>query len=81
MPNLTPYFYSSTLNIKTNNYIETGTYLGEGINSVLNNYETIHSIELSEKWYQYNLEKFKTNNNVKIYLGDSKKYFLNYCDI
>jgi hypothetical protein len=28
MPNLTPYFYISTNNSKTHNYIETGTYLG-----------------------------------------------------
>jgi hypothetical protein len=73
MPNLTPYFYSFTNNVKTKNYIETGTYLGEGIKCVLNKYETIHSIELSEKWYQYNVENFKSNSSVKMYLGDSKK--------
>ena len=78
MPNLTPYFYNLTNNIKTNHYIETGTYLGNGIKHVLNNYENIHSIELSEKWYQHNIEQFKNNNNVKMYLGDSKKYFQNY---
>lgn len=47
MPNLTSAFYKLTNN-NTNHYIETGTYLGNGIKSVLNNYETIHSIELSE---------------------------------
>ena len=66
MPNLTPYFYTSTRNTKTNNYIETGTYLGEGVSSVLGNYDIIHSIELSEKWFKYNLEKFKNNNKYKI---------------
>jgi len=73
MPNLTSLFYNKTGISKTNHYIETGTYLGEGIKSVLNNYENIHSIELSQKWYEYNIEQFKDNNNVKIYLGDSKK--------
>jgi len=73
MPNLTEGFYDLTKNSKTNHYIETGTYLGEGIKSVLNNYENIHSIELSEKWYEHNVEQFKKNNNVKMYLGDSKK--------
>ncbi len=73
MPNLTPYFYNSTNNIKTNQYIETGTYLGDGIKCVLNNYNNIHSIELSEKWYQHNIEQFKNNNNVTMHLGDSKK--------
>lgn len=73
MPNLTQYFYDFTKNVKTNHYIETGTYLGDGINCVLNNYENIHSIELAEKYYDYNKEQFKNNTNVKMYLGDSKK--------
>jgi len=72
MPNLTPLFYNSTNNNKTSHYIETGTYLGEGVKSVLTTYENIHSIELSEKWYNYNVEQFKQNPNVKIHLGDSK---------
>jgi hypothetical protein len=73
MPNLTSYFYNLTKNNKTNYYIETGTYLGDGIKCVLNNYKNIHSIELSERWYKYNVEQFKFNNNVKMHLGDSKK--------
>jgi hypothetical protein len=73
MPNLTKEFYSLTNNLKTKHYIETGTYLGDGIKNVINNYENIYSIELSEKWYQYNLEQFKNTKNVKMYLGDSKK--------
>ena len=73
MPNLTQRFYNCTKNTKTDHYIETGTYLGDGIKSVLNNYENIHSIELSEKWYDYNVKQFQNNKNVKMYLGDSKK--------
>jgi hypothetical protein len=72
MPNLTNNFYNLTNVTKTKQYIETGAYLGDGIKSVLNNYELIHSIELSQKWYDYNVEQFK-NNNVKMHLGDSKK--------
>jgi len=73
MPNLTNEFYSLTNNVKTKQYIETGTYLGNGIKDVLNNYENIHSIELADKWYQYNIEQFRNYSNVKIYFGDSKK--------
>ena len=47
MPNLTPYFYELTKTTKTNQYIETGTHCGDGIQRVLDNYSTIHSIELS----------------------------------
>ena len=73
MPNLTERFYNLTNNIKTNCYIETGCLSGDGINHVLNNYDDIHSIELSEKWYNHCVERFKNNKNVKIHLGDSKK--------
>ena len=73
MPNLTQQFYDITNATKSNHYIETGTYLGEGIKNVVNNYQNIHSIELSEKWYSYNVEQFKDCNHVKMYLGDSKR--------
>jgi len=73
MPNLTQHFYDTTKTAKTNHYIETGTYLGDGVKCVLSTYGHIHSIELSERWYLHNVEQFKYNNNVKMYLGDSKK--------
>jgi hypothetical protein len=28
---------------------------------------------LADKWYQHNVEQFRNNTNVKMYLGDSKK--------
>jgi hypothetical protein len=73
MPKLTSKFYNLSKTIQTKQYIETGTYLGDGIKHVINDYEIIHSIELSEKWYQHNVKQFKNNKNVKMYLGDSKK--------
>lgn len=73
MPLLTDTFYKKTNQQKTKCYIETGTYLGNGIKEVINDYDVIHSIELSEKWYQYNVEQFKENPKVKMHFGDSKK--------
>lgn len=73
MPILSSEFYSQSKTRPTNQYIETGTYLGDGIRNVLGKYEKIHSIELSEKWFNYNVEQFKNNKEVKIYHGDSKK--------
>ena len=46
--------------------------MGDGIKSVMDDYSVVHSIELAEKWYDYNVEQFKGNTNVKMYLGDSK---------
>ena len=73
MPNIRDSVYTYTNSCKTNQYIETGTYLGDGIKKVLNNYVTIHSIELSEKWYDYNVQQFRDEPTVKMHLGDSKK--------
>jgi hypothetical protein len=80
MPNLTSNFYELTKTVKTSHYIETGTYLGNGIKNVLDNYNYIHSIELSKKWYDYNVKQFKNNKNTKIYLGDSKRVLAELLD-
>lgn len=72
MPILTAQFYELMKQKQTNIYIETGCYRGEGVKEVLQHYKEIHSIELSEKWFNYNIEQFKNNHNVKIHLGDSK---------
>lgn len=73
MPNIREGVYEMTGTIKTNHYIETGAYLGDGIEKVLGNYPHIHSIELSEKWYDHNVQKFSGKPSVKMHLGDSKK--------
>lgn len=73
MPTLTDHFYSMTQLTPTREYIETGAYLGDGIRSVIGYYETIHSIELSERWYAHNVEQFKMIPNVHVHLGDSSK--------
>ena len=73
MPILKPAFYDISKTTKTSHYIETGAYLGNGIQFVLNTYPHIHSIELSEEWYHYNVHQFKDHSNVKMYLGDSKR--------
>jgi hypothetical protein len=73
MPIIKDALYTLTNTVKTNSYIETGSYLGHGIKHVLNTYKHIHSIELSEKWYEYNVKQFENNTNVHMYLGDSKK--------
>lgn len=59
--------------LKPNVFIETGTYLGDGITTVKNDFREIHSIELNENYYNDALLKFKDDKNVIMYLGDSAK--------
>jgi hypothetical protein len=72
MPNLTQQFYTQANTQPTTTYIETGTYLGGGIRAVMNNYDAVHSIELAEKWYDYNVDQFKDFPHVTMHLGDTK---------
>lgn len=72
MPNLTEAFYEETKARKTRHYVETGAYLGDGIQNVMGNYECVHSIELTQKYYDSNVARFE-GKNVRMYHGDSKR--------
>ena len=54
-----------------NTFIETGTYLGDMIEGVKNDFTTIYSIEVSEPLYQFSKDRFKNESNIQIYHGDS----------
>lgn len=51
--------------------VETGTYKGEMISAQLNNFREIHSIELSDKYYNDAIITFKSYPHVKLHKGDS----------
>ena len=55
-------------------YIETGSYLGDGIKHMLkrSQYEQIHSIELAEQWYEHCYQLFKDEARVHLHHGNSK---------
>jgi hypothetical protein len=72
MPLLSQQFYNDTTTPKTKKYIETGCYHGNGVQSVVDQYEQVHSIELSEKWFKHCEERFKDNPKVRIHFGNSK---------
>ena len=58
---------------KTKNiYIETGTYNGTGVAYALNHFDEVHSIEISERFYDPCVVKYKDNPKVKLHLGDSR---------
>jgi hypothetical protein len=62
----------SLLNVpKPKVFVESGTYMGDGIERVKNDFERVHSIELFDKWYNYAKERFQNEDKVKLHLGDS----------
>lgn len=74
MPILKKSFWDKTRLNKNDyrTYVETGSYRGFMIENVIDEYESIHSIELSTKWYAYCVFKFQNYKHVKLHLGDSK---------
>jgi hypothetical protein len=53
-------------------FVETGSYLGNGIEAALHaGFENIHSIELGEWFYNECMKKFEPYPHVHIWFGDS----------
>ena len=64
--------YNDDKKIMNSIFIETGAYIGGGIEAALRlGFDEIHSIELAEKYYNICKEKFKDNPKVNVHLGDS----------
>lgn len=53
--------------------IESGTYLGDMVYALRDNFRTVYSIELSDHYYKIALARFKKNKNIKLIKGDSGK--------
>ena len=51
--------------------IETGTFQGDFVESVLHEYDHIHTIEILKPLWEKAVDKFKDDDNVTCYLGDS----------
>lgn len=52
-------------------FIETGTYLGDTIQSQRNNFRKLISIELSERLFNAASRRFRKYSEIQIYLGNS----------
>ena len=55
------------------NFVETGTYKGQTLESLQPYYKNLYSIEVCKELFNFNKEKFKNYDNVHLYLGDSAK--------
>jgi hypothetical protein len=59
---------------KTDLFIETGSYIGDGIQQALDaGYEKIISIELSDKYFKESTDRFISEPKVTVVQGDSYK--------
>lgn len=57
---------------KTDQFIETGSYIGLGIELALRSgFDKIYSIELADHYYNLCCEKFKDDIQIELILGDS----------
>lgn len=53
-------------------FIETGTYLGDGLSYAKNfKFKNLYSVELIEQYYNHCCNRFKEHNNIKLYNGKS----------
>lgn len=57
-------------------FVETGTSLGRTVDNLKDRFVELHSIELSEKYYNLSRERFKNNANVNLYKGSSDKILI-----
>ena len=61
--------YAKDYNLKT--FVETGTYFGDMISALKNNFNSLYSIELSFDLYQLADKRFKKYKQINIIEGDS----------
>ena len=62
---------NKTMNIDT--FIETGSHKGATLEEAKKIFKTCYSIELSSKYYEHCVTKFKKDKNVKLFHGSSIK--------
>jgi len=63
--------YAKIFSVET--FIETGTYLGDMVNAVMDTFNKIYSIELDKTLYEQAKKKFSKHHNISIIHGDSSK--------
>jgi len=63
--------YAKIFSVET--FIETGTYLGDMVNAVMDTFNKIYSIELDKTLYEQAKKKFSKHHNISILHGDSSK--------
>ena len=65
-------FINQLLNYTNEYFIETGTYRGDTLEIIKNNYKNVYSVELSKVFYNNSVNRFKHDKNIKIFYGNSR---------
>jgi hypothetical protein len=71
MPSLTVKEVKDFSKWNTETFIETGTHMGDTTANMINEFEKLYSIELSENYASKAMVRFSSDNKVKIIQGDS----------
>jgi len=71
------YLLQETLSLSkkfnSNIFVETGTHIGDNILILKDYFNSLYTIEISEKYFNIAKEKISKFNNIKLYLGDSSE--------
>ncbi len=71
-------YYGKQFGLKV--LVETGTYHGDMVDAMKNNFDTIYSIELSDELYERAKNRFKADSHIEIIHGDSGVEIKNVLD-
>src|SRR2546425_12807921 len=55
-------------------FVETGTFEGESVQKALPFFEEIHSVDLSEIYFEKAVQRFEKEKNVHLYHDDSARF-------
>lgn len=80
MPALSLEELKSYSDIKTEIFVETGTFQGDTVNNVLSHFDRLYSIELCPELYNYSKKRFKDNSKISIIQGDSTIVLHSICN-
>lgn len=62
------------------NFVETGTFKGDTLEKLHNDFDQLYSIELSKEYFEGALRRFSKISNIKIFQGDSSLILSNISD-
>ena len=55
-------------------FVETGTFSGDSIETIQSLFPEIHSVELSQAYYDKAVERFKLHKHINLYQGNSDQW-------